>query len=148
MIHLKCKTDVALILLGVANQKGFLIFPTTATETPGLMFSPGGAQPVNLQILSQVSDYLGLDLNGQAVEICQEYSDTVTLASGNEATLYLATIRDRPELIKEDWSNLPDHLRAMPKNKNRLAYLRAWQVLTGSLTLNTKVIEADDLKNL
>jgi len=148
MIHIKCKTDVAIVLLGVANEKGFLYFPTTAPETPGIMFNPVAGQPVNLQIVSQASDFLGIELTGQTIEICQDYSDLVSLTSGNQATLYLATIRGKPELIKDDWSNLPDHLRAMPKNKNRIAYLRAWQVLTGSLTLNTKVIEADDLKNL
>ena len=148
MLQLRCPTDNAVLVLGVADSRGILLFPTTSEEVPGLVFTPESLQPMNLQIIAKANLHLGTDLSGREIDICQDYSDRVVLGDGIEACLYLAIIRNHPDLISSDWLNFPDQLRKMPKGRNRLAYLRAWQVMTGSLALNTKVIETDDLYNL
>ena len=33
----------------------------------------------------------------------------------------------------------------MPRDKNRVSYLKAWQVLMGGLTQDSKVVEAEDV---
>jgi hypothetical protein len=147
-MHIRCKTEVAIILLGVADETGFLFYPTTAPETPGLMFSPSVSEPINLQITDLCGEFLGTKLDGFTLDICQKYSDKVNLTDNRIATLYLATVRNHEKLIQNDWSNLPDQIKAMPKNRNRLAYLRAWQVMTGSLSLTTKAVEIDDLSTI
>jgi hypothetical protein len=124
------------------------MFPTTSQELPGIVFRPESLQPMNLQIIAKANEVLGTEFTGREIDICQEYSDRVFLAGDTEICLYLAIIRNQPSLVSSDWLNFPDHLRKMPKGRNRLAYLRAWQVMTGSLTLNTKAIETDDLHNL
>jgi hypothetical protein len=148
MLQLRCPTDDAVLVLGVADTRGILLFPTTSAEVPGIVFRPVSLQPMNLQIIAKANSILATNLTGREIDICQDYSDRVVLEGNVEACLYLAIVRNLPNLISSDWLNFPDQLRKMPKGRNRLAYLRAWQVMTGSLALKTKAIETDDLNNL
>ena len=139
-----CKTEIAIVLVGVADEKGFLRFPSSAPETPGIMLNVRPRTSINELILAKIGDFLGSQFSAQGIDIDQEYHDSVFLSDGREATLYLAHINQHPELVSNDWSTLPELLRGMPQNRNRLPYLRAWQVLSGARDSKTYAIEAAD----
>ncbi|MEZ4741581.1 MAG: hypothetical protein R3B45_03905 [Bdellovibrionota bacterium] len=143
-MHIRCKTEQAILLLGVESKKGFLVFPSNSSKFPGMLFTPEGGKAILEQLDIYASEILTSELAQGELEICDRYFDIVTLDDGSEATLYLATVRNRPELIQNSWSSLPEQLRKMPKDKGRLPFLRAWQVLTGALDLNTKAVETQE----
>jgi hypothetical protein len=103
---------------------------------------------VNLQVITAINSFLDKSLTGNEIEVVQNYSDRVFLASGSEAVLYVALVRGRGVLVQDPWPNFPSQLRSMASGPNRLAMLRAWQVMTGALTLNTKAVENVDLGSL
>ncbi len=147
MLLLRCPTEHAVLLLGLPDARGVLRFAPASSEILGVPFRPGPVLPINAQILAVANQALGMEIHGPDLDICQEYTDRVVL-EGAEACLYLAIFRSQQIVAPDSWQSLPSHLRQMVRGPNRLAYLRAWQVMTGSLTLDTKAIETNDLSKL
>jgi hypothetical protein len=122
-------------------------FPQNGGALPGLVLEVAGGLPINVQLIELLWTHLGERIKG--VDVTQAFSGEVTLPDGRQATVYLATVNGQRELTTADGRlapTLPEILRGMPKDRNRLPYLRAWQVLSGGLTSETKAIELDDLK--
>lgn len=140
----RCSTSVAIVLLGVMDERGIMRFPVDAPETPGLMFQPETLKPINEQIFDRIEREV-LSRDPGLIDICQEYSCEVTLSDSRQATLYLATMKFQEKNAANQWDTMPELLRAMPKSRNRLAYLKAWQVLTGAMSENIKVIEQEEM---
>jgi hypothetical protein len=143
MLHVHCKTPVAILLAAVADDRDLRRFPQNGGALPGLVFEVSPGLPINIQLLETLWAHVGEKLKG--VDIIQEFAGEAELPDGRAATVYLATVNGRREL-SGDAPTMPEILRGMAKDRNRLPYLKAWQVLTGSLTLNTKAIELDELK--
>ena len=63
--------------------------------------------------------------------------------------MYVARLTLEPESLSkiswQEWSTLPVLIRNMPKDRNRLAYLKAWQVLTGALEESTKALDVHEV---
>lgn len=145
MILTNCKTDIAIILLGIPNEKGILVFPTSAHETPGIMFKNDPSMPINEQIILEVNNLCKSNKLGTKFDICQKYTATVKLSSGKAATLYTGILQETIANKDKGWKTLPELLKVMPKNRNRLPYLKAWQALTGAFDQRTGVIETDSV---
>ncbi len=148
-MHLKAKTPYALLLVGCHFHDGPMRFPSEDPEFPGLLIAIDDGLTVNEHLIIGAQKVLGPELTGKQIEIHQEFDAPVGLKSGHCATLYLATVSAEHKLGSKDWSTMPDLIRGMPKNRGRLAYLRAWQVLGGALEDNVKAFEIDEIaKNL
>jgi hypothetical protein len=81
------------------------------------------------------------------LDIVQDYADAITTPAPDavQATLYVATLASAAGCVADPgWPSLPDILRAQ-KGRDRIPYLRAWQVLAGGLHLETKAIDAAEL---
>lgn len=146
MLHVHCKTSVAILLAAIPDERDLMHFPQSATSfagLPGLTFDVSPGMPINIQLMEQLWAHLGEKIKG--VDIIQAFVDEVRLPDGRAATVYLATVNGRRTLTSGA-PTMPEILRQMPKDRNRLAYLKAWQVLTGSLTLNTKAVELEEIK--
>lgn len=150
MLHIYCNTPVAVFLCGLRDTTGVLRFPPVEGDVPGLSFETRPRTPINEQLIDQLKETLARETGASAenleLDINQEYSDTVDLPDGRQGTLYVA-IGSGVE-GPESWPRLPDLLRAMPADRSRVPYLRAWQVLTGGLKLNTKALETEDIEKL
>ena len=148
------KTNQVVLLLGVPSSQGVLSFPSTVPaqegQLPGLLFTCNGQLPINPQLVEQAESYLREEGLGIKMHIWQDYSDTLKLASGETATVFIARL-DRAlsdNSMKQGMKTMPEWIRALPKDRSRLLYVRALQVLSGGLTQETKVVELDPKKTL
>jgi hypothetical protein len=142
-MHIYCKTEYAVLLVGIPDEKKVLRFPNNGKQWPGIVFKPVALQPINEQLVGSLKEYLDLDVD-PTIEVNQEYSDITE----DKCTIYLATGSSDKFSASESWQNMPELLRGMDRNRKRLPFLRAWQVLTGSLGLNTNAVENADLDSL
>jgi len=141
-----CKTDFAVLLCAVADAKGVLRFPITTpdTDTPGLDLVVAPLVPINELLMKAAAAVLGEGV-GRHLEINQEYADEIAVTGGPNVTLYLARLAPAAGFVATaEWPTMPELLRAL-QGRKRLPYLRAWQVLAGGLTLDTKAVETDKL---
>lgn len=142
----KCPTDFAVLLCAVPDERGVLRFPSNdSTEIPGLNFAVQAGEPINDQLIHVAEKTLNARLQGR-LDISQEFADPVTRSDGQQATLYVATVAEGAKKSDASWPSLPDILRALPKDKGRVPYLRAWQILTGGLKLETKAVDMAEVE--
>ncbi len=149
MQRLYCPTEHAILLVGVPDAIGVLRFPVTPDygPAPGLHFAPRPLVSIDQQLVAEASRALGTDV-ALKLDLVQEFADELTLANGAKATIYLGTlVKDAGIAAAADWRSLPDLMRSMAKDRGRLPYLRAWQIMTGGLQLNTKALDLDVVKN-
>lgn len=138
-MHLYCPTDTAILLLATKDEGGVMRFPPIEIAARPLV-------SIDEQIVQAASAALGLDLTLK-IRIEQQYADEMTRADGTVTTVYLATVSDGvAPPAKKEWPTLPDLLRSLPKDRSRLPFMRAWQILTGGLTLNTKAVDMNEAK--
>ncbi len=147
-LHVQCETPTATLLVAVADPQGILRFPNDPLLWPGLTLTVN----VMLGINSQLKDRATKDLGeaGNHIEIWQEYSSPLLGSSGvAESTLYVSRLADdksQNSLIETKlWPTLPELIRTLPKDRNRLAYLKAWQVLSGGLQESTKALDVEEV---
>lgn len=148
MQRLYCQTDRAILLVGVPDDNGVLKFPESAGSeaAPGLHLEPRPLLSIDQQLMAEATRVFGKDV-ALHLSLVQEFEDPLTLPDGKTATLYLGTLTPAAEIaVLPAWRSLPDLMRGMSKDRGRLPYLRAWQVLTGGLTLNTKALDLDEVK--
>jgi hypothetical protein len=86
-------------------------------------------------------------------QVCPEFEDIVMLDSNTPATLYAVQASglklaesipadpDRPIRL----ATLPDWLGRLPQERQRLSWLRAWQIYQGVLVQNVKAVEATEV---
>lgn len=148
-LHVYCPTARAVFLLGIPIGK-LLYFPNHHRLLPGLHLEVDRGQPINVQLIAAVEKELGERVNGSEIHIFQEFCETFEIEGGAEPfTLYTGYSLTSRKIPLLNWKPLPYLLRNMEKNRLRLAYLKAWQVQTGALSLTTKAVEmdAEELKN-
>jgi hypothetical protein len=149
MLHVYCKTEVAVLMLAVKDEAGVMRVPVSpGARAPGWEIAVRPLVPIGEQLVAAAAEALGTDVTGLALDVVQEFADETRLADGTLATVYLATLA--PAVAERrhaprTWSSIPELLRGLPKDRGRLPYLRAWQILTGGLQLNTKAVDVSEL---
>ena len=152
---LRCPTKYAVLLLAVRGTDGVFRFPSnettlkvpeTSAYTPGLVIEAKALMGVFEQLTSQVIETLGLP-NSLGLDIRSDFAEPLPRTRDAEGTLFVgnwngdfATLLNPPTMTP-----LPHLIRAMGKRKERVAYLKAWQVLSGAASERTAVLETDDL---
>lgn len=131
-----------MILLGVPSGIGPLNFYTDPAEIfPGLAFNVVPGIAIDIQIMDAIQKTVGL-LPG-SISIQQDFAEPLSADERVSATLYLAV--SGVAIGKNDrWQTLPAILRKMDKDRRRIAYVKAWQVLSGSLDLDTRAVEVPE----
>lgn len=142
LIH--CPTDQVILLLGLKRDDGLILLPSDSTETPGIMASVDSRLPINPQLLELAHKRSGLP--SIEISIWQEFQESVTLLDGTKATLYAAKALAYPQAMPADVTTLPDMLRKMPPNRNRVAYMKALQVFAGGLEETTKALDLEEVR--
>jgi hypothetical protein len=141
-----CPTEVALILVPVKDARGIFRFPCDAAAVPGLVLSVRPLTPILEQVFARVGAVLGIERPGLVYSVCEEDLGTVKDAGGRDATLYLLRAVEPCSITHEEWPTFPQILRSLSRDRTRLPWMKAWQVLTGGLEAQTKAIEVDDLE--
>ncbi len=90
-MHIFCKTEHAILLLGVSDDNKVKYFPHAPADVlPGIVFDVRSFEPINVQLQELAATFVGKDI---PVDVIQDFSDTMPLSSapGSDATVYLAT---------------------------------------------------------
>jgi hypothetical protein len=160
LIH--CNTPTAIILIPLRSAQGTWIFPSHPGPWAGLRLDVAPLQPVIPQIQDLASRCLGVKLQTAGYEVSPGFQEPVELPSG-PATLYVVrpSVADKPLIDAESvitgsvtnahnqdssirFATLPEWLSRMPATRQRLAWLRAWQVYQGMLEDQVKAVELDE----
>lgn len=133
-----------ILLLGLKRDDGLILLPSDSTETPGILARVDTRLPINPQLLELAHKRSGLP--SIEISIWQEFQEGVTLLDGTKATLYAAKALAYPQSMPADVTTLPDMLRKMPPNRNRVAYMKALQVFAGGLEETTKALDLEEVR--
>ncbi len=145
-----CKTDRALILVPLDGGNGLWMFPSDPGPWAGLHLQVQPLMPILPQIADMIRSRLGFALEPAGYQVCPDFEDIVMLESKIPATLYVVQSENlKPTgIIPADPSRplrlatLPEWLGRLPQERQRLSWLRAWQIYQGILVQNIKAVEA------
>ncbi|MBI2602247.1 MAG: hypothetical protein HYW48_04255 [Deltaproteobacteria bacterium] len=132
-LHIYCPTEKVILLVGFRADKGLLVFPSQNDRFPGILFDNVAGHFINDMIRDRVEALTEGGQRGLRLNIEQEFAERMSLPDGQEATLYLGVVGEFAGSLSPDWKTLPELIRKMPKDKKRIAYIKAWQILSGGL---------------
>ncbi len=140
----KCPTPLAILLAGSCDSVGVLRFPPSSPVLPGFVVPVLSDRDIAEVLTTHLCHSLQFDLSAASqIQIDPQFGETLVTEIGERATLYLGKI-DRTLLAPQPgWKTLSEILRFMPKNKPRVAYMKAMQKLSGS---DLDTIEAVEIK--
>lgn len=146
MKMLRCRTDSAILLVAVADAAGVLRFPSdfTSESMHGLHLAVQPLLPIGPQLVAVASRVLESDVS-TSLDICQDFADEVFINGATQTTVFVGRVTRSDLIAPQGWLSFPDILRSMVRDRRRLPYLRAWQVLTGALSLNTKAVDVAEV---
>lgn len=144
-MHIYCKTNRAVLLLGVSGEHGVKYFPHNPDDLfPGVVFNVRPLESINVQLINFAAEFVGKDVR---VEVIQEYSESMTY-DGGEITVYLATCTAPRTAIAGPTVHLPDLIRKTPTGRGRVILIKSMQIFSGALTQETKAVDfADAIKH-
>jgi len=146
-LHIQCSTPRAVLLIAVEGPRGLFRFPNDRGDWPGLGLQVDMLNSINEQLQRRAQEFFGPW--GSRCHIWQEYSALLDRDGSAPATLYVAKITPKDNELDErtwaQWLTLPELVQTLPKDRNRLSYLKAWQILSGALEENTKALDVDEV---
>jgi hypothetical protein len=142
LIH--CPTDIAVLLVAVKREDGLLVLPTDGGDVPGIICQVNPSLPINPQLLDAAAHRTGLPKI--EIAIWQEFQCEIQMPNGALATVYAARTIKTPNVVPTDAKPLPELMRSMPPNRNRVAYMKAMQVFSGALEEQTKALDLDEVR--
>ncbi|MEY4632558.1 MAG: hypothetical protein RIQ81_2678 [Pseudomonadota bacterium] len=157
IIH--CPTPHAVVLVPLDSGSGLWLFPSDPGPWAGLRLEVTPLQPVIPQIMESIAGRLGVSLVKAGYDVSQSFQEVVQLPEG-PATLYVVQPPRAPyRLIPASalqaatpsagnairFATLPEWLGRMPVERQRLAWLKAWQVYQGVAALEVKAVELDEV---
>lgn len=132
-----------MLLLGCADERGVLFFPTTAGAIPGVEIAKAKSAPINELLITAARAAIANDR--AVIEVDQRFAEVfVDEQTNQEWTLYAGRLRG----ITIDVSRMrtmPELLRSMSKSRARIAFTKAWQVYSSGWGESVKVVETADL---
>jgi hypothetical protein len=136
-LSIYAKTEQVIFLFGIKNEQGVMHFPSPQKLFPGLHFYNEPRTLISDQLFKQAAAVLAVpDVVGK-LTMFDGFCGQVLLENGQEAALYVGFLNES-RAVASDWLPLPVLLKGMKQDKNRIEYVKCWQVLTGSLKLDTR----------
>lgn len=131
-----CSTDRALALFGIACNDGILYFPVDPkAELPGILIDVQREKSITPQLEACIRKELGEELSQDEIKTWPEHGETMHDSRGNLLTVFVSLITPNSEELpepKEHWHKMPDIIRSLPRDRKRVTYMRAWQILVGA----------------
>jgi hypothetical protein len=125
-----------LILVGTHTAAPHMLFFQHTQEQPCLELN----LDIGVLAAPQISEFLSkrFEVSSVNIEINMNVAE-----SAQQGTIYVAMISGIE--VDKRWLSFPAILRAMPKDRNRIDFLRVWQHLCGSQMSQTQVKEIEDI---
>lgn len=128
-----------LVLISCRDENDLVRVPTDGDPfVPGMLIADAD------QALRKVAEKLLRPDLAPFISIEHIIQDGIQLPSGEHADLVVADIPRQHLTAPMDWATVPSLIRGMPKTRNRLAYLKAWQILTGAHQETLEAVEIDE----
>ncbi len=125
-------------LIACRDKNGLVRVPTNGDKlVPGFLIQ--GAEELAL-IRAAAEKLLHPELASH-IKIEHVIPDAVQLASGETCELLVGEIDAQHFTAPLEWATIPSLIREMPATRNRLAYLKAWQILTGAHQETLEAVE-------
>lgn len=135
----KEKTVVALI--ACRDKNGLVRLPTDGDKiTPGLHIQDGSDREEQ-ELAKAVAEKMHRQDLVAFIKVDHVIHDALQLASGKHCDLVVGEVDSQKFTAPLEWATVPSLIREMPANRNRLAYLKAWQILTGAHQESLEAVE-------
>lgn len=150
---INCKTSRAIVLVPMDGGNGLWVFPSDEGPWSGLHLDVAPLMPVIPQIAGMIHARLGFDMSEAGYSLCEEFADIVPIDNDTEVTVFavkagklqpasrIPANPSRPLRL----GTMPEWLGRLPQSRQRLAWLRAWQVYQGVLTQTVKAVDAAEV---
>lgn len=139
-LHLYSPTEKVIVLVGFFNSHNVLAFPSQNVKFPGLHFQSKALTSIHDQILAYVEKHCMISDLRKDFELDASFSEAVKMGE-EDATLYLATVKNFEDKLPRYLQTLPILIRGMSKDRSRLPYLKALQALSGSREHSIRAVE-------
>ena len=143
-MNLYPKTDSGIVLIGFYSEKNIFYFPSEDYKQPGVSIDWDHKLPIADQIISLMKNKLHISstIETNNFYYWDQFDTMISNQSGNPISLNLAKYKIDEKKLGLSWKTFPSLLKNMPKNRNRLAYLQAWQVFSGAWLENIRAVES------
>jgi hypothetical protein len=131
-------------MLAIKRDDGLIVVPTKSDLIPGIVKAINPSLPINPQLLDMAHERTGIARI--EIAIWQQFQDTIQLEDGTPATIYAAKSLIIPHDQIPEAKTMPEILRSMPANRNRVAYMKVLQVFSGALEEQTKALDLEEVR--
>lgn len=128
-----------LVLLSCRDERGVFRFPVDAEWKNAVFVKPKGKDPSALQ--REVAARIGRPDLAKHIHVEHVFENAVAQGESGAISLCVAVLSDAAFQAPDSWPTLPDLLRAMPSGRERLAFMKAVQLLAGSHKDTLEAIE-------
>lgn len=144
-MHTYCATKKAAIIFAIPVEGSCMLIPSYQEQIPGIILEVTPGKLINDHIKEVMERELGYSLSAADFNIEQKFAEKFvsTDPAKDSYTLYVALSHKRHDKAEEHWRSFPDILRNMEKNRLRLIYLKAWQVVMGADQGQLRAVEFD-----
>lgn len=138
------ETELVLILVAAQDERRLWRVRADEPGLPGIVARIDYAAPLNKQIRRAAAAAIGLESRSEDLVVHGPLTPVIELDDGRQAALVLVQLTPEQLEAPSSWPTFPVVLRALPKNKSRLPYMKALQILSGALEQGVNAIEIDD----
>lgn len=145
----RCPTKYAVLLLAVRGEDGIFRFPSENAQFPGLLLEPKPLIGIFEQFVDAIQSRLGVALK-ISITLRHDFSEPLSDVQGDLGTLFVGSLTDSSVLKAAgiQLTPLPHLIRGMGKHRNRVSYLKAWQIMSGADSERTVALETQELAKL
>ncbi|MGE0175187.1 MAG: hypothetical protein AB7T49_20540 [Oligoflexales bacterium] len=132
-----------IILLANHTASGIVRFANDENEIPGIVtaLNAGASKDV---IALEAARFLEDDGLAVDIEVVGEFTPLLTLPNGDPGVLVLTVLKRKTIKNNHEWVTLPELIRAMPRDRNRIAYMKTIQYFAGCDKENIEAVELDE----
>lgn len=136
--------NFTVFLMRIRNNKGVFTFPSNNKKIPGLYKEGYQLEYLNSEIKSWLASSSGISESIEQLELKAILTPDLFLDNSRVGRLYLLEYPLVFDCKEGSYQTLPEILRSIPKDRNRLPYIKSLQVFAGSSETETIALELDD----
>lgn len=121
-----------LLLFAIENEAGIFHFPVFNGDFPGIYVETGARLPLVDFFKKKLSLLLGPEYIKDKDEFHPHVMGQVQWKSEEIIPLFVGKSSSQWSKVPPNWSPIPNLLSNMPKNRNRLPYVKCWQIIMGT----------------
>ena len=134
-------TENIWVLVAMSDAKGVIRISPNA-GFPGLIKN---RIPIVEKIVEIAQREISPEIKAIDLHYWHQFAENLSMSDGIQRTLFVAQLKNS-YLAPESWITFPEYLRSLPADRNRLVWLKAWQVFAAGFRDDCRVFETDDIE--